>query len=123
MMTALDIARYLLHLSNQEPEPELITHLRLQKLLYYCQGWWLAMRDEPLFPDRIEAWSHGPVVANLYPVFADYGDSAIAAHEGCDPATLNLDRRKFVESIWIQYRKHSASELRRMTHQEQPWLK
>ena len=77
-------ARYILLLAqNTEQEPELITQLRLHKLLYYAQGWHLGIRGQPLFAERIEAWKHGPVVAPLYPKFADYGAVAIPAHEAC----------------------------------------
>jgi len=121
MNTALDVARYLLHLSNQEPEPELVTHLRLQKLLYYCQGWALTFRDEPLFPDRIEAWLHGPVVTTVYPIFADYASAPLAPHEGRDCDAIDRNTKSFLQSIWDEYKKHSASELRRKTHEETPW--
>ena len=33
----------------------LITNLKLQKLLYYSQAWYLAIADRPLFDERIEA--------------------------------------------------------------------
>jgi uncharacterized phage-associated protein len=122
MISALDVARYLLHLNNGEIEPELITHMRLQKLLYYCQGWRLAFDDEPLFSDRIEAWAHGPVVPSVYPVFADYGNGPILPHEGHDPATLHMNDKALVGNIWHKYKKHSAAALRGMTHAERPWL-
>jgi uncharacterized phage-associated protein len=36
------------------------------KLLYYAQGHHLAERGAPLFDDEIQAWSHGPVVQDVY---------------------------------------------------------
>src|SRR6185437_3402754 len=49
-----------------------ITNLKLQKLLYYAQGWHLALYDKPLFRERIEAWPHGPVVPPIYGKFKQY---------------------------------------------------
>lgn len=121
MAQAEDVARYILYLSQQEPEPELMSQMRLHKLVYYCQAWCLAMRDEPLFDERIEAWQHGPVVPVIYPVFADYSSNAIAAHESRDGENLRPDDRGLIDSIWANYRKYSASELRSMTHRERPW--
>src|SRR5262249_50830431 len=46
---AIDVARYLIQLAAAEDEPELLSHLRLQKLLYYVQGWSLAQRRAPMF--------------------------------------------------------------------------
>jgi uncharacterized phage-associated protein len=37
-----------------------LTNLKLQKLLYYAQGWYLAMHDEPLFDEPLEAWTLQP---------------------------------------------------------------
>ena len=66
MSKALSVAKFLLELAEREDEPDRLSHLRLQKLLYYTQGWSLALRDKALFKDRIEAWAHGPVVKKLY---------------------------------------------------------
>ncbi|MCQ3815263.1 MAG: SocA family protein [Acidimicrobiia bacterium] len=43
-----------------------IRKVRLHKLLYYVQGYHLAWQGEPAFPDDIEAWESGPVVASLW---------------------------------------------------------
>jgi uncharacterized phage-associated protein len=34
---------------------DLLTNLRLQKLVYYAQAWFLALYDEPLFDGEFEA--------------------------------------------------------------------
>lgn len=121
MARALDVARYLIHLASQEEEPELLTHLRLQKLLYYVQGWSLAMRGVEMFPERIEAWAHGPVVRDLYSSFASYGDHPIPVEKGEIPDSLSQEDREFISSVWDAYRPHSAWNLREMTHTERPW--
>ena len=69
MTTALDAARYLVRLGFTPDEPEdsdFLCPLRVQKLLYYVQGWSLGINDVPMFSERIEAWAHGPVVRDLY---------------------------------------------------------
>ena len=45
---------------------ETTTTMKLQKLLYYCQGWHLAWEGVPLFEEPIEAWANGPVVPSIY---------------------------------------------------------
>ena len=42
-----------------------ISTMKLQKLLYFAQGWSLAITNEPLFEDDFEAWSSGPVLPAL----------------------------------------------------------
>jgi hypothetical protein len=39
---AMAVASFLIHLAVAEAEPDFLTHLRLQKLLYFAQGWSLA---------------------------------------------------------------------------------
>lgn len=39
-----------------------VTAMKLEKLVYYCQGWHLAREGTLLFPEPIEAWREGPVV-------------------------------------------------------------
>ncbi len=62
--SALGIARCLLARAHEEDE--LLSHLKLQKLLYFCQGFTLAMTGKPLFSEAIVAWEHGPVVREVW---------------------------------------------------------
>ena len=57
-VSAHDVAR---EIRQQLPR---VGILKLQKLLYYCQGWYIAWTDAPLFGEQIEAWANGPVVAD-----------------------------------------------------------
>jgi uncharacterized phage-associated protein len=119
---AIDVARYLIQLAASDEEPEYLTHLQLQKLLYYVQGWSLGMRGIPAFPSRIEAWAHGPVVRDVYPYFADYGYQPIMNYSTPPSDSLNPEDREFIESVWNVYKVYSPSSLREMTHKEAPWL-
>lgn len=38
---------------------------QLQVLLSLSQGWSMAMRGEPLFPEELHAWSTGPTNSHL----------------------------------------------------------
>jgi len=94
-----------------------LTNLKLQKLLYYAQAWNLALHDEPLFKDKIEAWIHGPVVASVYGQFKSFR---------WNPITENVPRPQLVEAALLdeileKYGRFSALDLERMTHSETPW--
>lgn len=65
--TARQVADYVIAFLAEHGDPT--TNLKLQKLLYYSQAWYLALYDLPLFDDRIEAWVHGPVVPPVYGAF------------------------------------------------------
>lgn len=121
MPTAEAVARYFLHLAAKPQEASPITHLQLQKLMYYGQGWSLASRDRRLFEGRIEAWAHGPVVVGLFPVFADHGDQPIPWEMAAEDPSLSDDDRALIESVWEGYGRFSAWRLRQMSHAEPPW--
>lgn len=118
--TALQAARCLIRIAEADGDP--LTHLRLQKLLYYVQGWSLAVRNRPIFGDRIEAWSWGPVVPRVWRKFKQYGDTHIISSQD-EPAAQNLSEkdRSFIGRVWDAYKEFSAFKLSDMTHQEPPW--
>lgn len=122
MATAIDTAKYLVWLAgNDEREPDALTPLRIQKLLYYVQGWSLAARGKVIFDDEIEAWVHGPVVRSVYTEFAPLENQAIPADVGKDPSMLPSEEKAVIRSVWEGYKQHSASALWEKTHSESPW--
>ncbi|MCI8513016.1 MAG: DUF4065 domain-containing protein [Lachnospiraceae bacterium] len=58
-----------------------IANLKLQKLLYYAQGCFLAVAGAPLFLEDILAWQHGPVVEPVYYQYKGYGSGGIFQKE------------------------------------------
>lgn len=119
----LAVAAYFVRLAeNEEEEPDYLTHMRLQKLMYYAQAWSLAMRRRPLFDGRIEAWAHGPVVRDLYSCLAKYGRQPIPPDALSESNDLTEEQRRFVASVWEAYKGFTAFSLRSMTHNEAPWI-
>jgi uncharacterized phage-associated protein len=122
MTDAIHVARHLIYLASAEEEPELLSHLRLQKLLYYTQGWSLALRNgRPMFAERIEAWAHGPVVKDLWSVFSQYGNRPIPSEDFVDSHVMDEDDRLLVGAVWSAYKGYTAFGLSEMTHNESPW--
>lgn len=70
--TALHVAQYFISQSKIS-SPYAVTNLKLQKLLYYAQGFHLAVYGEPLFEEEIQAWAHGPVIPSVYNRLKRYG--------------------------------------------------
>ena len=118
MINASNAAKYLLSLDT---EGDLTSNLKLQKLLYYAQGISLALRDAPLFEERIEAWEHGPVCPPVYGEYKTHGSNAIPAPVGFDPASVPLDDRQVMNEVHTVYGQFSAWRLREMTHDEPPY--
>jgi uncharacterized phage-associated protein len=118
--SARDVACYFLSLVDPN-EGESISPLKLQKLVYYAQGFHLALYDKTLFPEQIEAWRYGPVIPSLYKDFKEHGDSAIPAVDGFDPEVFTPEQRKLLDDVYETYGQFSAWKLRDMTHEEAPW--
>ena len=118
MVTAAVVARYIIRFFQEAGDP--VSNLKLQKLLYYCQGWHLAVRGTPLFADRIEAWVHGPVQPGVYGAYKHNRWSAIT--EDVPEAVLSDDEKSIVDEVLSVYGADSGYELERRTHLEPPWL-
>jgi uncharacterized phage-associated protein len=99
-----------------------ITHLKLQKLIYYAQAWSLALpnRSCALFDEEMQAWAHGPVAESVFQEYRGSGwDALPAPDEVPDIAEADEDHLKEILAIFGEY---SAKHLERMTHNEEPWL-
>ncbi len=118
--SALDIANYFLFRAEKEGH-ELLSNLKLQKLVYYAQGIHLAMYDEPLFADRIEAWNYGPVVPSLYHLYKDKGAGCIPADESFNPLSIDETTRDFLDEIFDAFGQFSAIRLMEIAHSDKCW--
>jgi uncharacterized phage-associated protein len=118
---ALTIAKWFI--AWAEAEGEELSNLKLQKLLYYAQGHHFAERHRPLFTESIQAWSHGPVVPDVYHEYKGCGSATIELPDE-DPFTwdyVDSETAEFLSRVWNTYGDFSAGRLRRMTHEEPPW--
>lgn len=138
--SALDIAKWFLwknKVEKIENETEYddkyevyegLSHLKLQKLLYFAQGVNLAINDQVLFNDKIMAWTHGPVVKKVYNSFKKYGrddidielnekDIKIIENIELDTSTSNV-----LNLVYENFGIYTAWQLREMTHVPRgPW--
>jgi uncharacterized phage-associated protein len=121
MHSCFDVARYFLSLVDEEAGDSL-SNLKLQKLVYYAQGFHLALHDEPLFRERIEAWAHGPVVPDLYHALKKFGAAAVTFDGEFNTDTFSATEKELLNEIYSVFGQFSASRLRNITHQEPPWI-
>lgn len=121
-IAAADVANCFICRANADAEfGDNITNLKLQKLVYYAQGFHLAWHGTPLFLDPIEAWAHGPVVRQLYFQYQAFGANPIPTPEGFDPGSIDEQTRELLEEVYGVYGQYSAWGLRNLTHEEPPW--
>lgn len=108
-LSAHDVARVLRALL-----PHMGT-VKMHKLLYYCQGIHLARFDRAMFRERIEAWTNGPVVAELWRAHK-------YDHEPPAPVDLTANDLEIVDFVVSQYGGYTGRQLIRKTHLEAPWI-
>jgi len=109
------VAQFFLARAMSAGEP--VTHLKLQKLVYYAYAHTLVRTGRQLFVEPILAWKHGPVVEHLYHELKQYG---------CDPiefAQIPAEVLPILDSVCEWYMPLSAWTLSQSTHQELPWQK
>ncbi len=119
MHKAENIANYILTLADPE-HGDSISNLKLQKLLYYVQGFSLAIYDTPLFHDEIHAWQYGPVVPSVYHIYKSSGANPLEANIEKLPE-LTQEQKSLIFDVYQVFGQYTASRLMEMTHEESPW--
>ena len=117
---AIDIAKKIICKTDVE-HGDTLSNLKLQKLLYYMQGFHLAFFDEPFFNESIEAWTYGPVVPVVFQEFKKYKKRSINPDNYHDDLVLTDDEQQMFDMVYSEYNRYSAVALMNMTHTEGPW--
>lgn len=122
MATVFDVANFFIDLQRDEMESDM-TPLKLQKLVYYAQGFSLALLKRPLFSEDFQAWKHGPVCPELYQRYRAYGREAICGvASDYNYKIFDTDETDLLMDVYGQYGQYSASTLRNMSHTTSPWI-
>lgn len=107
-----------------------MSHLKLQKLLFYCQAYHLAKFEEPLFDEDFQAWVHGPVCRDIYDILKGksvlYSDVTYSEYDFDANIILKdvISSEQFgiINDVLNPLSGWSGSELETATHSEQPWI-
>lgn len=105
------------------------SNLKIQKLVYYSQGFHLGLYNSPLFEQEIQAWNHGPVINPLYHSLKKFGKSSITLASlvlclGVQSAgALSMEQKSVLDMVYDEHGNKGAMALRAQTHRESPWLK
>jgi len=115
-----EIAKWFLH-----TEP--MTHKKLQKLLYFSYGIYLAQNNEncnklnnSLFKNKFEAWVHGPVDPKIYSLYKNNGINLLYL-ENIETTSFNQNIMNALNKTMELYNQYSADELENISHNQAPW--
>lgn len=124
MSSCLDIAQYFIAKAYEDGRESLMSNMKVQKLLYYSQCLNLALQDEPLFPDEIQAWRYGPVCPPAYQLFSKFEAEQLPIPTQQDwSEKFSTEQRDLLEEVWLYFGEHHAYYLSGMMHLEFPWKK
>lgn len=136
----MDVANYIINYVNSNNKKLCtLSHLKLQKLLYYVQATYLAKNDGvPIFTNDIEKWQYGPVVREVYYEFKDFGISHINTPRSYlkntdtggfelitfipDLIEKNSDISSHIKSVVNKLKDLDAFSLVEKTHAEPMWF-
>ena len=113
------VARELLSLANQENIP--LDPLKMMKLVYLCHGWGLALLQDGIINEEVEAWQYGPVIPDLYQHVRQYRAAPIQ-HLNCMTAEPSQSQKSLIKAVFDAYKNFSGVQLSNMTHAPgTPW--
>ena len=119
-ITIFDVANFFLKIVDRD-SGSTITPLKLQKILYYAQGYYLAKFDKSLFNEDFQAWAHGPANPAIYDKYKDYRFESIDEPEE-ELYDFDEDVSSFLAHIWDVFGIYDGKYLEELTHSESPWI-
>lgn len=123
MYSAIGIAKYVINRYSTFRKPT--TNLKLQKTLYYIQGYFLKLTGEKAFSDNIESWKYGPVVPSVYYEYCSYVSGEINENYDLDSDVILINKHKedckIINQVVDKCKEYTAIELVNKTHLERPW--
>lgn len=132
----LDVCRHVINYSNERDYG--ISNLKLQKVLYFIQAYFLTKKRTPCFDEKIEAWDFGPVVPKAYREYKQYGSGDIPTIKSYimfdENDIWNSKRIKFedtaiadedkalIDKVTDKFADYSATDFVSLTHRQSPWI-
>lgn len=113
-VSANDVAKYLLEQAGE------MSTMKLQKLVFYCQAYKYAWTGRPMFSETVRAWTHGPVVYELFTQHRGQFEVASDRIKG-NIANLSEDDVLVADTVLDSLGALTGWELRNRTHEEPPW--
>ena len=116
------VANHLIDIAYKHEES--ISIMRLLKLAYMAHGWTLAVCDEPLVNEDVEAWRYGPVIPLIYYAFRPHGAYNLKKVKILNEQPIIENVSDLMEDVYRVYKNVSDSQLYRLTHSPGgPWHK
>lgn len=122
MANVYDIADFFIELAQYD-DNDTITNMRINKLLYFSQAWYMVRYNTPLFDEEFEAWDFGPVVPCIYQKYKSKGKNNISkVSDGFSADIFSENEIMTLLDVAKYYGQFSTSSLVARTHTKgTPW--
>lgn len=110
-----------------------LSHMKLQKLVFFVHAWSLAINGKPGVTESPEAWQYGPVFSSLYHELKSYGSRGVTEYlTEYSPAAQKMvalvpnhqdgEFWSLFDRVLERYGNFSAVDLSALTHEPgSPW--
>ena len=122
MYDVQDVAEYVIVYSKYKDCG--ISNLKLQKILYLVQAYFLIQTKNPCFLEDIEAWDFGPVIPEVYRKYKQFGGADIQSRcRNLEKIQKGFEKedRKRIEEVVDRFADFSAADLTILTQNQTPW--
>lgn len=123
MYDVQDVAEYVIVYSESKDCG--ISNLKLQKILYLIQSYFLIQTKNPCFSEDIEAWDFGPVIPDVYRKYKQFGSTDIQVRcrnlKEIEKGFEKEDRKR-IEEVVDRFADFSAADLTNLTQNQTPWI-
>lgn len=113
-------------LALAQAEGRSLSNLKMQKLIYFANGLYLASTGVPLVNEKFQAWTYGPVLLSLYSLLRVFRDGPIVVErlEAIDTIFPDTFAYALIQGVWERLKSFSAWQLVQITHRDgSPWHK
>lgn len=135
-LNSLAVANYFIEKSHSDKNHSPLTPLKLQKMIYFANGIFLANKGKPMIASRIVAWRFGPVIEEVYHQFKGFGNDAVNQFASFFDEKYSIyDKNSFderemkeivniLDDVWDVCKDITASQLSNWSHEKgSPWDK
>lgn len=98
--------------------------MKMNKLIYYINGWYLGAIGEPLIKQKVEAGPFGPVITEIYDEYIEFGNSAInrCSNVYYDNYDITKIDQYFISTVLETYKDYAPLKLATMVNgRGTPW--
>ena len=93
-----------------------LTPLQVQKLVYFCHAWMLAVYGRPMLAQPFQAWLYGPTVPSLHRSLKHFGAEPVnRLIGGFGIAQLDEQQTRIAHQVFAKYGHLSGTHLMKLT--------